>query len=159
MNKPLLRVLLSVVAASCMTLAIGGEGKDPVLGTWQLDASESKFASGPALKSQTRTYSQSGPTISLVMKTMTADGKEGTMKTTYQLDGKDYPVTGAPDYDSLSAKQVDSHTAEFDLKKGGKKIGMSSRTVSADGKTLTSKMKGTTASGEKFDQTLVFHKQ
>jgi len=90
---------------------------------------------------------------------MTADGKEGTMKTTYQLDGKDYPVTGAPDYDSLSAKQVDSNTAEFDLKKGGKKIGMSSRTVSADGKTLTSKMKGTTPSGEKFDQTLVFHKQ
>ena len=160
MNKLLLRVLLALVAASCITLATaGGEGTDPIIGTWQLDANASKFVSGPALKSQTRTYTQSGPTISLVMKTVTADGTEGTTKTSYQLDGKDYPVMGTPDYDSLSAKQVNPHTAEFDLKKGGKTVGTSSRTVSADGKTLTSKTKMTAASGEKVADSLVFHKQ
>jgi hypothetical protein len=158
MNKLLLRVVLAVVAASGMTIAAAG-GADPVVGTWQLDATQSTFTSGPALKSQTRMYSQSGPSISLVMTSVNADGKERTTKTTYQLDGKDYPVTGSTDYDGLAAKQVDRHTAEFTLKKGGKKVGMSTRTVSADGKTLTSKMNMTLASGEKVNQTLVFHKQ
>ena len=159
MNKLLLRTVFAVVAASGMTMALAGGGADPVMGTWELDASKSTFTSGPAMKSQTRTYSQSGMNISLVMKTTTADGKEGTMKTTYQLDGKDYPVTGAPDYDSLSAKQVNAHAAEFILKKDGKPVGTSTRTVSTDGKTLTSKMNVTLASGEKANQILVFHKQ
>jgi hypothetical protein len=144
---------------SGVTIATAGEGADPVLGTWHLDAGKSTFTAGPALKEQTRTYTQSGPSLSLVMKSVTADGKQGTMKTTYQLDGKDYPVTGSPDYDALSGKQVDSHTAEFALKKGGKQMGTSNRMVSADGKTLTSKMNVTSASGEKTDQTLVFHKK
>jgi hypothetical protein len=145
------------MAAGVMMIAAAGG--DPVMGTWQLDASKSTFTAGPAMKSQTRTYSQAGPSISLVMTSVSADGKEGTTKTTYQLDGKDYPVTGTADYDSLSGKQVDANSAEFTLKKGGKKIGTSTRTVSADGKMLTSKMNATLASGEKVDQTLVFHKK
>jgi len=156
MNKSqLLGALLALVGG----IAIAGEGTDPVIGTWHLDASKSTFTAGPALKEQTRTYSRSGPSVSLVMASVTADGKHVTMKTTYQLDGKDYPVTGSADYDALSAKQVDSHTAEFVLKKGGKKMGTSTRMVSEDGKTLTSKMNLTSASGEKTDQTLVFHKK
>lgn len=154
MNK----LFLAVLAAGVMTIAMAGDA-DSVVGMWKLDTTQSKFTSGPALKDQTRTYTQSGPNISLVMKSMTADGQEGTMKTTYQLDGKDYPVTGTKDYDSISGKQVDSHTAEFTLKKDGKKVGTTTRTVSADGKTMTTKMKVTLASGEKADQTLVYHKR
>lgn len=156
-KRQLLGAVLALVGG--MTIATAGGGADPVLGTWHLDASQSTFTAGPALKDQTRMYSQSGSKISLVMTSVMADGKHGTMKTTYQLDGKDYPVTGSPDYDALSGKQVDDHTAEFVLKKGGKKMGTSTRMVSADGKTLTSKMDLTSASGEKTDQTLVFHKK
>ena len=159
MNKLFLRMIFAAVMASGMAIAAAGGGADPVIGMWQLDASKSTFTAGPALKGQTRTYTQSGPSISLVMASVGADGKEGTTKTTYQLDGKDYPVTGTGDYDSLMGKQVDSHSAEFTLKKGGKKIGTSTRTVSADGKMMTSKMSMTLASGEKTDQTLVFHRK
>jgi hypothetical protein len=132
---------------------------DPVVGTWQLNVSKSTFTAGPAFKSQTRTYSQSGQSITLVMKTVGADGKEATTQTTYQVDGKDFPVKGNPDYDSLSAKQVGSNTARFTLKKVGKAVGTTSRTVSKDGKTLTSKTKMTTANGEKSDSVMVFDKQ
>jgi hypothetical protein len=93
------------------------------------------------------------------MKTVSADGKEGTSHTSYQLDGKDFPVTGNPDYDSLSAQQVDSNTARFTLKKDGKAVGSTSRTVSKDGKTLTSKTKLTNAKGEKTQSVMVFDKQ
>jgi hypothetical protein len=131
---------------------------DPVIGTWQFNASKSTFTPGPAFKSQTRTYSQSAQGITVTIKTVGADGKEDTVQSTYQLDGKDYPVTGA-DYDSLSAKRVDSNTAEFTLKKAGKAVGTISRRVSKDGKTLTLKVKGTTAKAEKSENVEVFDKQ
>ena len=81
-----------------------------------MNVAKSTFAASSALKSQTRTYTQSGSSITLGMKTVGADGKESTLKTTYQLDGKNYPVTGAADYDSLSAKQLNPYTASFTLR-------------------------------------------
>jgi hypothetical protein len=93
------------------------------------------------------------------MKTVGADGKESTTQTTYQLDGKDYPITGASDYDSLTAKQVNPRTATFTLKKGGQAVGSTNRTISKDGKILTSKTRVTTAKGDKSESVMVFDKQ
>jgi hypothetical protein len=158
--KQLLALAVLAIVATASGVAFGATPvPDPVVGTWQLNVSKSTFTSGPAVKSQTRTYSQSGQSITLVMKTVGADGKEGTSQATYQLDGKDFPVTGNPDYDSLSAKQVDSSTATFRLKKGGKAVGTTSRTVSKDGKMLTSKVKMTTAKGETSESVMFFDKQ
>jgi hypothetical protein len=158
--RPLLRpVIVGFIATvGALAIAVASEA-DPVVGTWQLDAAKSTFTNGPAPKSQTRTYSQSGGSITLVMKTVGADGKESTVQTTYQLDGKDYPVTGASDFDSLSAKQVNPRTASFTLKKGGKAVGTTTRTVSKDGKHLTSKSSTTTAKGEKSESVMQFDKQ
>jgi hypothetical protein len=93
------------------------------------------------------------------MTTVGPDGKAVTTRTTYQLNGKDFPVTGTADYDSLSAKPINSNKAEFTLKKAGKQIGTTSRTVSQDGKTLTAKTNVMTAAGEKSENTLVFEKK
>lgn len=131
---------------------------DPVVGTWKLNPGKSTFKSGPAITSQTRTYSQSGDEITLHMTTVSTDGKEVNVHTTYRLDGKSYPVTGSPDYDNLTGKRLNSHRAQFALKKGDKVIGRSTRTVSKDGKRLTSTTHQTLASG-KSDNVLVFDKQ
>jgi hypothetical protein len=159
MKKILTSAFLGTFLAIGSAAVAAGTAADPVVGTWNLNAAKSKFSVGPALKSQTRIYSQSAQGITLNMKTVGADGKEATTQTTYQLDGKDYPVTGTPDYDSLSAKQVDSNTAEFTLKKAGKAVATTSRKVSKDGKTLTSTGKGTNAKGEKYENVTVFDKQ
>jgi len=158
--RPLLRLAIVgfIATVGALAIAVASEA-DPVVGTWQLDAAKSTFTNSPAAKSQTRTYSQSGGSITLVMKTVGADGKESTVQTTYQLDGKDYPVTGAQDYDSLSGKQVNPRTASFTLKKGGKAVATTTRTVSKDGKHLTSKMSSTTATGEKSESVMQFDKQ
>jgi len=132
---------------------------DPVVGTWKLDPAKSTFKSGPAITSQTRTYSQSGDEVTLDMKTVSADGKEATTHTTYKLNGKSFPVSGTPDYDSLSGKQLNSHSAKFTLKKGGKVVGTSTRTVSKNGKKLTTTSHLTLAGGEKQDNVLVFDKE
>lgn len=53
--------------------------KDPVVGTWTLDVAKSKFSLGPALKSATRTYTESADALTLEGKTVAADGKEASM--------------------------------------------------------------------------------
>jgi hypothetical protein len=157
------KILTSVFLGTLLTIGsaaiAAGTAADPVVGTWKLNVAKSKFSPGPALKSQTRIYSQSAEGITLNMKTVGADGKETTTQTTYQFDGKDYPVTGAPDYDSLSAKQIETNTAEFTLKKAGKAIGTTRRTVSKDGKILTATSKVTDAKGQKSEDVTVFDKQ
>lgn len=153
------RKLILAAVALVGSVAVAVAADDPVVGTWQLNASKSTFNGGSAPKSQTRTYSQSGPSITFVQKTVAADGATATNQATYQLDGKDYPITGAGDYDSLSGKQVNPQTATFTLKKGGKPVGTTSRTVSKDGKTMTSKIQLTTAKGEKTQSVLVFDRQ
>jgi len=159
MRKLLIAAVLAIAAAAGGASNATAADSDPVVGTWQLNVSKSTFTAGQAVKSQTRTYSQSGRSIMLDMKTVGPDGKASTTHTTYRFNGKDFPVSGTPDYDSLSAKRVDNNTAEFTLKKGGKAVGTTSRTVSKDGGTLTSKTKVTTATGEKSENVLVFDKK
>jgi hypothetical protein len=150
-------VLALVVAIGSLSIASAAD--DPVVGTWQLNVSKSKFNAGAAIKSQTRTYSQSGDSISLVMKSTGADGKESTTTTTYQIGGKEFPISGNPDYDMLAGTQVNSHTAKFALKRGGKVVGSTTRHVSTDGKMLTTTTKVTAANGDKTDNVLVFDRQ
>jgi hypothetical protein len=159
MRKLLVSAAIAIVAAGYGVTSAAAPGSDPVVGTWQLNVSKSTFAAGPAAKSQIRMYSQSGQSITLVMKTTGADGKAATTRTTYQLNGKDFAVAGNPDYDSLSGKQIDSNTANFTLKKGGTMVGATTRTVSNDGKTLTSELKMSTANGGKVESVMVFDKQ
>jgi len=135
------KVLSSVVLGALLTIAsavmAAGSDADPVVGTWKLNLAKSTFGGGRALKSQNRTYSQSARGITLKMKTVSADGKETTTQSTFQLNGNDYPSMGNSDFDSLSGMLIDTSTAEFTLKKAGKPIGKMHRAVSKDGQTLT----------------------
>jgi hypothetical protein len=156
-------ILSSVFLGTLLTISsaviAAGTDTDPVIGTWKLNVAKSTFGAGPALKSQTRIYSQSEQGITLNMKTVRDDGKEITTQTTYHLDGKDYPVMGDPNYDSLSAEKIDTNTAKFTLKRAGKPVGMTRRTVSKDGKTLTATFKITDAKGVKSENVMVLDKQ
>jgi hypothetical protein len=157
------KVFSSVVLGALLTIGsaviAAGIDADPVVGTWKLNLAKSTFGGGPALKSQIRTYSQSAQGITLKMKTVGADGKETTTKTTYQLNGNDYPSMGNPDFDSLSGMQTDTSTAEFTLKKAGKPIGKMHRAVSKDGQTLTINILLTNALGVQISELAVFDKQ
>ena len=162
MTKLLVRAVLAIVVATSDVAIAAAAAPDPapVIGTWQLNASRSTFTPGPAPNSVTMTYAPAGQSIAIVIKTVGADGKEGTIHLTYQLDGKDYPMTGDTDADCLSCKQVGKgNAAKCTVKKAGKALYTVRRTMSKDGKTLTLKAKGTTAKGEKYENVLVFDKQ
>ena len=141
------------------TLFVGASAfaADAVVGSWKLNVAMSKF-SGPAPMSGTRVYMESADGTALDQKMVGADGKEMSMHTTIKYDGKDHPVTGNPDADTVAGKVIDAHTTHFTMKKGGKAVGTVHRVVAMDGKTLTVNNKGTHADGKAYDDTLVFNK-
>jgi hypothetical protein len=102
--------------------------------------------------------SSSAPTA-LTIKTTAADGKETTATLTFKEDGKPYPFTGSPDFDTVSIKRVDAFTAHGTQLKAGTAVGTGIRSVSKDGKTLIFIQKGTHASGAKYDDVLVYDRQ
>ncbi len=90
---------------------------------------------------------------------MAQDGKESTLTLTFKPDGKPYPVSGNPDFDSVSVTRVNALTVNSTQTKAGVTVGTGVRTVSKDGKTLTFAQKGTHAGGAKYDDMLVYDRQ
>jgi len=150
--------IVAIALLSSLFLGVSAFAADAVVGSWKLNVAMSKF-SGTAPKSGTRVYTQTPDGTALDQKTVGADGKEMSMHTTIKYDGKDYPITGNPDADTVAAKVLDARTTHFTLKRGGKVAGRVHRVVAADGKTLTVNNKGTHADGKTYDDTLVFDKQ
>lgn len=150
--------LVAIALLSTVFFGVAAVAADAVDGTWKLNVAKSKF-SGKAPKSVTRVYADSADGTTLDQKTVGADGKEMAMHVTLKFDRKAHPVTGNPDADSVSGKEIDSHTSEFAVKKDGKVVGTVHRVLSADGKILTVNNKGTHADGKAYDDTLVFDRQ
>ena len=153
-----MRRIVPIALLSTLFLGVTAWAADAVVGTWQLNVAKSKF-SGAAPTSGTRVYAESADGTTLDQKLVGADSKAMSMHTTIKYDGKDYPVTGNPDGDSVAGRAINARTTHFTLKRGGKVVGSVRRAVSTDGKTLTVHNKGTHADGKAYDDTLVFDKQ
>jgi membrane-bound inhibitor of C-type lysozyme len=110
-------------------------------------------------QSQTRTYAKSDSGIALTVTTTGADGKQSTTTLTFKEDGKPYPATGNPEFDTVKVKRISTRTASSVQLKEGVKVGTGLRRVSKDGKTLTFKQTGTDASGAKYDNVSVYDRQ
>jgi hypothetical protein len=149
--------LLVGVLLTVSSIAFAAGASDPVLGSWTLNVARSTGGALP--RSDTRTYAPVDNGVKFSMKRVTSEGKEVTAETTYKYDGKDYPLTGSPDYDTVSARRIAANTVEITQKKSGKVVGTATRNVSKDGKTLTLAMRSTNAKGEVVSSTLVFDRK
>ena len=156
--KTLLGTLALGALLALSSVAIAADTPDPVVGTWKLDTAKST-SNTLMPKSETRTYAASPGGVAVTWTRVGADGKESTVKTTFKYDGKDYPVTGSPDFDALNGKRVDANTIETTQKRMGKDVGTTRRALSADGKTLTLDSKMTSAKGEDMKMTMVYDRQ
>jgi len=134
---------------------------NPLVGTWKLNVAKSKFDPGPGPKSLTRIVEAQGDGVKYSFEGVGADGKPVAYGFSVQFDGKDSPVTGSMPNgaDTISAKRTDSHHYVATQKKGGKVVGTSKVTVSADGKVTTVDVTGTTSSGAKEHDVQVYDKQ
>jgi hypothetical protein len=151
--------LVTVLTLGTIPRLVWAQDADPLDGTWTLNVSKSKFNAGPTIKSQTRKYEVSGDTVKQTLDGVDASGKPVHMTFNAHYDGKDYPVGGNPDADTIAVRRTDKYSAKSTQKKDGKTTLTTERHVSKDGKTLTMKTTGTNSKGEKVDNVLVFDKQ
>jgi hypothetical protein len=151
-------VIGTVLSFACGTMAFA-KSHDPVIGTWVLNVEKSKFTPAPGPKSATRTYAQTADGIELTFSGVAADGSAISGSSTFKYDGKDYPITGTPDYDTLSLKRVNATTVKSTQKKDGKVVAWTTRKVSEHGKVLTLSSKGKDAKGAAYHSVAVYDKQ
>jgi hypothetical protein len=148
-----------MLAYGAGTVAPSADKADPALGTWKLNLAKSKFDPGPAPKSQMRTYAQSDAGTTLTISGVSADGSPFSTKATVKYDGKDYPLAGNPNYDTLSLKRVNGTTVRTTLIRGGKVVGTMMRSVSDHGTVLTVSTTVTDPKGAAHNDVAVFDKQ
>ena len=160
MNK-LIKVLAvgTMLALGISTAATAAGASDPVVGTWKLNLEKSKFAADRAPKSQTRVYSESAGGTKMSVTGVKADGSSMSMEATLTYDGKDVAVTGSPEFDTLVLTKVNGTTVKSEMKKDGKVVGHTTRTISGKGAVLTLKTAMKTAKGGTTHDVAVFDKQ
>jgi hypothetical protein len=151
------RTLGLLLATWCCALALG-YAQDGLMGTWKLNEAKSKIPKG-AQKNTKVVYEAAGDSVKVTVEGMDAKGTPIHNEWTGKFDGKDYPVTGDPNYDSRSYKKVDAHTMSMSLKKGGSEVGNGKITLSADGKSRTVATTMKTTDGKKVSVTAVYDKE
>ena len=144
--------------ALCLVAGAVCFASDAQMGTWKLNEAKSKLAPGMP-KNSTVAYEAAGDSVKVTIDGTDRDGKPTHNEWTGKFDGKDYPVTGDPNSDTRSLKQIDDRTMQLAVKQGSK-VTLSGRiVVSADGKTRTVTTSGTDPQGKKFKSTAVYDKQ
>ncbi len=151
------RTMLLTVAL-CLVGAALCVAQNPNMGTWKLNEAKSKVAPGFP-KNNTIVYEAAGDDVKVTTDGVGSDGKPSHTEWTGKFDGKPYPVTGDPTADTRTYTQVNERTLTFVNKKGDKPTISGRIVVSADGKSRTTTVSRTDASGKKITSSSVFDKE
>jgi hypothetical protein len=131
---------------------------DPQMGTWKLNEAKSKITPG-TLKNTQVVYSSMFGQVTIKSDGIDANGKPIHVEWSGKFDGKDYPVTGDPNSDTRSYTKVNERTLTTANKKNGKVTVTGQIVVSADGKSRTVTLNGTTPKVKKFKNVVVYDKE
>jgi len=135
---------------------------DPFIGVWTLNPGKSKYESGGAPTSFTRTYEDRGGGTIFMTTDVTIPQGSTRAFLVYRRDGKPYPeaAVGVQAIRMVSVKTIDPRTEDVYLVVDGKPSETPSTiTVSADGRTMTQVVNGRDAKGKAFTNTIVYDKQ
>jgi len=152
-------VFVTALLLVVFVLAVPAVAADQHSGTWKMNPDKSKYSPGPAPKSNTVKVEADEMGIKLDAEGTGADGSLTHVQYDAKFDGKDYPITGVPNADTVSVKRIDANTIESTLKKGGQVVMTVTSRVSKDGKTRTSTFKGKDAQGRDVNNVVVLDKQ
>jgi len=136
--------------------------KDPFIGVWKLNPQKSKYESGGAPTSFTRTYEDRGGGTIFMTTDVTIPQGSTRAYLVYRRDGKPYPeaAAGAASIRMVTITAIDSHTENVDVIVNGTAPQQPSTiTISADGMTMTQVVNVRDAKGKGFTNTVVYDKQ
>lgn len=151
-------MLLPATSATGQNRPRAARTQDPFVGVWKLSADKSKYESGGAPRSFTRTYEdRGGGTIFL-----TTDVGSARAYLVYRRDGKPYPeaAVGAESIRLVTVNAVNPRTEDVYFIVDGKTSEKPSTiTISSDGSTMTQIVNGKNSKGQPFTNTVVYDKQ
>lgn len=159
-----MRSLLVGVAVTLLSASVSAQSKDdPSIGSWKLNVAKSKFTPGPPLKGDTRSYvvNDEGWLI-VTTETIQPDGTRTGVRFAAKFDGKAYPQIGrfAPTVTLITYEPVDTQTLKYTQRDtNGKIVSTNTRTVSADGKTMTIEQRTTDGQGRPVVNVELFERQ
>jgi Cu/Ag efflux protein CusF len=147
--------LLLVALAVNISAAAG----DQHSGTWKMNPAKSTYSPGPAPKSIAVKIDSDADNIKLTSDGIDAAGNPTHVEYTAKYDGKDYPITGMPNTDTIAVRRIDGSTIQSTLKKGDQVVMTVTSVLSKDGKTRTSTFTGKDAQGADVNNVVVYDKQ
>ncbi len=148
---------IALILAVCFAAVTVCYASNPNMGTWKLNEAKSKFSPG-ATKNTTVVYEAAGDMVKVTTDGTNGEGKAVHTEWTGKFDGKDYPLAGDPS-STRSFVEVNDHTLKLTIKKDGKVTSSGNIVVSADGKTRTVTLSGTSNDGKKMTTSAVYDKQ
>src|SRR5262249_49214815 len=154
-TRNILVALTLLLATSGVSLA----AENPLMGTWKLNESKSKYAPGSD-KNTTITYTAAkGDMIKCAADGVDKDGKPIHWTWTGKLDGKPYPLKGSPNFDTLAYHPVNERTNDTTARKNGKVVMTAVIAVAKDGKSRTVTLTSTDAKGKKITNKTYYDKE
>jgi hypothetical protein len=133
-----------------------------VVGTWKLNLAKSTFEGVPTPRSQTRVYQDwGGGLIHATFEGIDAQGKRTVSEFVARYDGRDYPrlALRSETAGTIALKHLTDREIEYIYKEDGKVTITGTRTISADGKSYTSRYSGKNAHGQTIRASMVFDRQ
>ena len=150
----MLKSLALAVAAIAVTVSAAD-----LAGTWKFNAAKSKYTGMAAPKEMTVTYTMQGSGWNYAAKGVSATGEPINSSFSYVKDGEQVKVTGFPLWDGLVIKNGMANTGMATYMRQGKAVGNATRTISADGKSMTLRGTVTLPDGKKATMLTVYDKQ
>jgi Cu/Ag efflux protein CusF len=142
-----------------LAVNISAAAADQHSGTWKMNPAKSTYSPGPAPKSIAVKIDSDADNIKLTSDGIDAAGNPTHVEYTAKYDGKDYPITGMPNTDTIAVRRIDGSTIQSTLKKGDQVVMTVTSVLSKDGKTRTSTFTGKDAQGADVNNVVVYDKQ
>ena len=139
MQQLLSRVSVVVGAVVLVGLGVVGssaQAPDPLVASWKLNLTKSKYDPGPAPRSTMLKIDAAGKGFAVAVDSVGADGKPIKWGFTSQPDGKDMPVTGNAGTSHAAVRQINDRINEIINKKDGKVTQVLTNVLSPDGNTI-----------------------
>jgi hypothetical protein len=150
---------IAVLLLAAVALNISAAAADQQSGTWKMNPAKSKYSPGPAPKSITVKIESDADNIKLSSDGIDAAGNPTHVEYTAKYDGKDYPITGVANADTVKLERLDANTIRSTTKKGDQVVMNVTTVVSPDGKTRTATFKGKNAEGQDVNNVVVYDRQ
>lgn len=114
------RMIVFTIVVGCWTVGALCMAADISVGTWKLNGAKSKYTPAEQARYETVQIEAVGNDMKVTLNGTDSTGKKVQAEWTGKYDGKDYPVTGSPDIDTLAYTKNNDHNYRSTAKKNGK---------------------------------------